>query len=663
MVKAFAALVLAAGLAMAGQIPDQDSRNTDLSTGQTHFKMPVFTSREAWVERAAFLRKQILSAAGRLPMPEKAPIHAEVFGKLEREGYTIEKVLLETYPGFYLGGNLYRPRGKQGPFPGVASPHGHWDYGRLENQPLVSVPARCINMARQGYVVFTYDMVGYNDTNQLPHGDHGPRMGGPREDLWSINIMGLQLWDSIRAVDFLMSLPDVDSSRIAVTGASGGGTQTFYLMAVDDRVKVAAPVNMISFISQGGGCQEAANVRVGANNVMFGAMMAPRPLIMVSTSGDWTGNTPVEEYPAVRSIYRLFDAEQNVEQIQIDSPHNYRKESREAVYTFFGARLLGTKGPVAEAPYHVEQVQDLLALFGRQRPSNAITSIDQYVGDRTAEAKRGIDQLRPRDAGSLGKARGAFEERLTFSILATPPSASEVISEKRESSDPGEALVLGRASKGDRIPAVWLAPRRAVSAVAPTLIVHPDGLAWALSSSRSANGLVSDLLDRGGAVLAIDAFQTGSAKAPRDREKRSFTVYNQTDDANRVQDILTALQCLRSRTNAQTVNLVGLGLGGVWSYFARALAGPGVNLAADLVQFRADTDQEYLNTFFIPGLRKAGDFRAAAVLDTRSKLLLHNAATEFPVDWVRDSAKAGGTSADVRSKPVTDAELLAWLAH
>ncbi len=601
MLKAIASLTLIGGLATAGQFPDQDSRNTDLPGGNTHFTMPVFNSREAWLARAAFLRKQILSAAGLLPMPEKAPIHADVFGKLEREGYTVEKVLLETYPGFYLGGNLYRPRGKQGPFPGVASPHGHWDYGRLENQPLVSVPARCINMARQGYVVFTYDMVGYNDTDQLPHGDRGPRMGGPREDLWSINIMGLQLWDSIRAVDFLMSLPDVDSGRIAVTGASGGGTQTFYLMAVDDRVKVAAPVNMISFISQGGGCQEAANVRVGANNVMFGAMMAPRPLIMVSASGDWTHNTPVEEFPAVRSIYRLLGAEQNVEQIQIDSPHNYRKESREAVYTFFGARLLGTKGPVAEAPYHVEQVQDLLALFSRQRPSNAITSIEQYVGDRIAEANRGIDQLQPRDAGALEKAREAFYERLTFSMLATSPSPSEVISEKRESSGPGEALLLGRAGKGDRIPAVWLAPQRSNSAVAPALIVHPDGVRWALSSSRSANGLVKDYLDRGGAVLAIDAFQTGAAKAPRDREKRSFTVYNQTDDANRVQDILTALEYLRTRASAQTVNLVGIGLGGVWSYFARALAGPGVNLAADLAQFRADTDQEYLTPFFIPG--------------------------------------------------------------
>src|SRR5262245_25504260 len=127
-----AALLLPADSLLA----QEDARNTVLSSN-THFRMPVFTTREAWLERAAFLKKQILASAGLLPMPEKRPLNAQVFGKLERDGYTIEKVLLETMPGFYLGGNLYRPLGRQGPFPGVVSPHGHWQYGRLENTAIV----------------------------------------------------------------------------------------------------------------------------------------------------------------------------------------------------------------------------------------------------------------------------------------------------------------------------------------------------------------------------------------------------------------------------------------------------------------------------------------------------------------------------------------------
>src|SRR6516164_2259036 len=134
------------------QFPDQDSRNTDIPDMDTHFQRPVFASREAWLDEAAFLRNQILASAGLLPMPDKTPVHVQIFGKLEREGYSVEKVLLETYPGFYLGGNLYRPMGKHGPFPGVLTPHGHWAYGRLENSDRVSVPARCINLARMGFV-------------------------------------------------------------------------------------------------------------------------------------------------------------------------------------------------------------------------------------------------------------------------------------------------------------------------------------------------------------------------------------------------------------------------------------------------------------------------------------------------------------------------------
>ena len=179
----------------------EDSRNADIHSSRTHFKMPTFSSREAWEQRAAFLRKQILSSAGLLPLPDKNPLNAQVFGKIDREGYSVEKVLLETYPGFYLGGNLYRPRGKQGPFPAISTPHGHFAYGRLENTTLVSTPARCINLALQGFVVFSYDMIGYNDTNQIPH-----HWGEPVHELWSIGPMGLQLWDSIRAIDLLAAL-------------------------------------------------------------------------------------------------------------------------------------------------------------------------------------------------------------------------------------------------------------------------------------------------------------------------------------------------------------------------------------------------------------------------------------------------------------------------
>jgi hypothetical protein len=158
-----AANVTSAGAQQAGsQVPAQDARNTDIITTNTKLPLPQFNSLQAWEERKAFLRNQILVAAGLSPMPEKTPLHVQIFGKFEGNGYTIEKVLIETLPGFYLGGNLYRPRNGQMRHPAILNPHGHWPYGRLENQPLYSGPTLGISLARQGYVVFAYDMVGYS---------------------------------------------------------------------------------------------------------------------------------------------------------------------------------------------------------------------------------------------------------------------------------------------------------------------------------------------------------------------------------------------------------------------------------------------------------------------------------------------------------------------
>jgi hypothetical protein len=395
--------------------------------------------------------------------------------------------------------------------------------------------------------------------------------------------------------------------------------------------------------------------------MLFGALMAPRPLMIVSASGDWTSNTPREEYPAIRGIYSLLDAEQNVESVQVNELHNYNKESREIVYRFFNSKLLGNDNPVSEANIRAEMAQDLLVLHNRTRPANAL-NLEQLVDDWVARAQRDINGLQPRDASSLERAQQSFRERLTYSLLVSKPAAEAIISEKTGNVEGGESLVFGRKEKGDRVPAVWLAPAKQNPQVLPTLVVHPEGAGWVLASSRSANGLVKGILDRGGAVLGIDSFQTGSARAPRDRDSGLFTSFNQTDDANRIQDILTAIEYLRSRTGASGVNLVGLESAGIWSYFARAMADEHVNLAADVAQFRAATDQEYIEKFFIPGLRKSGDFRAAAALNARGKVMVHNAGPEFPADWVRSSAQAAGSTPDVRTSRASESEILTWLA-
>ena len=656
---ALAVFILPAA-AFADQLPESDQRHTIRHT-DLRYEMPEYASLEVWKRRAAFLRKQILHSAGLAPLPEKKPLNAQVFGRVQRKGCITEKVLLETYPGFFLGGNLYRPIARRGRYPGVVSPHGHWRYGRLAHRPVGSVPARAITLARQGYVVLTYDMVGYGDTVQLPHG-----FGDKRKELWGVSVLGLQLWNSIRAVDFLSSLPYVDANRLAVTGASGGATQAFLLSAVDDRIGYAAPVNMISAISQGGSvCENAGNLRLNTFNVELAALMAPRPMLIVSATGDWTRNTPTDEFPAIRKIYALFGAEDELESVQFDSPHNYHQQSREAVYAFLGKKILGRQSSAGlkEGPFDVGRLSTMLSLWGRELPSRAV-DLETFVSDRIQEAKAQVASLVPRDAKSLSAARESLRERLTFSIMAALPPANELASDRLSSLPNGEVLVIGRRTQGDRVPAVILRPRRAKRTVAPTLIVHPEGTAWVMSSAESLDGFVRALLNRGGAVMGIDAFQTGRAKMTSRRSKRFFTTFNRTDNANRVQDILTALTYLRTTLNSQQVNLVGMGSAGVWTLFAAAFAEGPLDLVADLDGFVADSDEEFERKFFIPGLRKAGDFRAAAVLLPPGRTLLYHAAPSFPTEWFEASFEAAGAQDDleVRTGPLDEEELLERIA-
>jgi dienelactone hydrolase len=554
----------------------QDRRNLDPANTDTHYSMPSYRSRVEWEARAVQLRKQILSAGGLLPMPPKTPLNPAIFGRIERDGYTVEKVALETMPGYYLGGNLYRPHGKRGKFPGIVSPHGHWKIGRLENSDIGSVPGRAINFARQGFVVFTYDMVGYNDTKQTPHA-----FGGPREQLWSFGPLGLQLWNSIRAVDFVESLPDVDKSRIAATGASGGGTQTFLLQAVEPRVKVSAPVNMLSFIMQGGSpCENAPGLRIGANNVEFGAIMAPRPMLMVSATGDWTRNTPREEFPAMRGIYELYGHPERVENVHIDAPHNYNRQSREAVYAFFAKHLLedSDASKYKEQPFTVEAAENLLVWSSREMPKNAL-NYEQIFQQWVTMAQK---QNETRD-------RSELRERLALSLATEWPA--EVTSTQGENG----RIMLSRRDRGDRIPAIWKE-----GSGPTTLVVHENG-------ADAAANMAGE-----GALLKIDAFQTGAAVAPRQEAKRHHLTFNRSVDAQRVQDILTALRFLE-RQGARQIRLVGAGRAAVWALFAAAVAPVRVKLEINLGNFTG-VDADFERDFFVPGIQRAGGLKAALLL-------------------------------------------------
>ena len=621
-----------------------DARGTASRDLNTPYTFPNYTKAE-WTEKADALRQQIRVANGLVPTHEPTPLNVQIFGKIEREDYTVEKVYFEPFPGFLTTGNLYRPKGKTGPFPGIVSPHGHWGRGRLEDIERGSIPARCINFAKQGYVVFAYDMIGYNDSDkQIEH-----RFGGAREGLWGLSAMGLQLQNGIRAIDFLQNLSDVDKERIGCTGASGGGTQTFILTAVDERIKVSAPVNMISATMQGGcRCENAPNLRLDASNLEIAALMAPRPLLLVSATGDWTANTPTVEYPAIRSVYAHFDAKDKVHQIQVDAEHNYNKESREAVYAWFAKWLLKVEDTSAfkEVPYQVESDEALLVFSDRDIPKHALKQ-EEILPAWVKSSQEAIDKRKPTNENEHEKFKEEMGSALQHALGLHIPNSSELTLIEPEGAFPttyqthfsARHLVIGRKGIGDAIPAVLFRTEPLVGHDPVVVIVHPEGKEKLIDAETGEplpiiTDLVSSIPDH--KVFIIDVFGTGEhGEYERSEETNYFTTYNRTTAALRVQDILTTLLYFSTRGDVSEVSLVGIGEAGLWGLLAAGFANI-KNVVVDAAQFDNNSDNAFLETLPIPSLRKVGDFRTAGTLVAPRNLIIHNTGDNFDTRWIRE---------------------------
>ena len=642
-------------------VVETDARLHRAKHVRTPWALRRYQTIEAWEERAAEIRRHILVCSGLWPLPEKTPLKPRIFGRIEREGYSVEKVFFESLPGFFVTGNLYRPTG-EGPYPGIACPHGHWKRGRLENTELGSIPGRCINFAYQGMVSFSYDMVGYNDSDQLVHRE----FGGRREALWGIGAMSLQLWNSIRVVDLLESLPDVDNERIGCTGASGGGTQTFLLMAIDERIKAAAPVNMVSAHMQGGcRCENQGHLRLDINNVEIASCMAPRPQLLVSCTGDWTANTPEVEFPAVRNIYDLYGARSRVTEVQIDEEHNYNKPSREAVYSFFSRHFLGGRGKVSEDPFTVEQDEDLLVFNGRKKPSYALETAEIFEAlirrsERRLAARlhkgnwrRFQREIRPALASLLG-------------VDATPKIEVESLGFCRQKTYVAEGLVLGRKGRGEKVRAMLCLPRGCKGKLEAALVVDDERVQNLIDWESSKPGkLAQDLLRKGMAVLIVAPFLSdGMTREGHGESEPLYYTYNQAKMGCRVQDILTGLAYLDQHLRIGKRHLIGQGRAGIWALFARAVAGDVERTAVDRGRLGLDGDESWLGELFAPGIRALGDVRSALVLCVPGRLLVHGSGHRFPERIAKRSYRAAGRSArlKIEAKGMSQGGIAEWIS-
>ena len=325
---------------------------------------------QAWEARKTDLRKCFLEQLRLAPLPKKTPLNPIFTLKRVYDGYTVENVAIETLPGVFLCGSLYRPAKGKGPYAAVLCPHGHFAntdmnlYGRYRPEQQY----RCAMLAKMGAVVFSYEMFAWGESLlQVDKEAHRTGLA-----------MTMQTLNSIRVIDFLTSLPYVDGKRIGATGESGGGTQTFLVTALDDRITVSVPVVMVSSYYYGGcPCESGLPVQscsdLGTYNVEIAAMASPRPMLVVSDGSDWTRNVPVIEFPYLQKVYTLYGKQENVENVHLaNEQHDYGVSKRLAMYDFM-AKHLGLNinsvkdksGKVDESKVTIEKYE-LMLVFGKE---------------------------------------------------------------------------------------------------------------------------------------------------------------------------------------------------------------------------------------------------------------------------------------------------------
>ncbi len=328
--------------------------------------------RARWDAFAQRLRAHLRLALGLTPNLPSAPLRVLRRESHRGDGFRIERFALETLTNFYLTGSLFipeTPAGKRAPV--MLQPHGHYERGRF-NEPDI---LRAVALAQAGVYVLTYDMLGYNDQFQLPH--YGAEPLEWRR--WGFSRAGLQTWNSLCAFEWLRRQPEIDPKRIGCNGISGGGTQTFLLSALEPRLACAAPVKMVSSVMQGGCvCENAPLLRLFAGNPEIVALTAPRLLMLISDSGDWTRDNPAVVVPYLQHVYALHNAETALTHAHYEEGHQWGSAPREAYYQWL-ARLWGLSRTPQDPTLNWESLLPALRVWDDELPKPSEAPIGEEL--------------------------------------------------------------------------------------------------------------------------------------------------------------------------------------------------------------------------------------------------------------------------------------------
>jgi dienelactone hydrolase len=699
----------------AGARPD-DVRLAPLKDLNGYFPFTPPASRAAWAERSARVRRQILVSQGLWPMPTKTPLNAVIHGRIDRPEYTIEKVYFESAPGFFVTGNLYRPKQIKGKVPGVLFAHGHWQDARLAEETPAKLrvelatgqerfeeggrsrfQAMCVQLARMGCVVWQWDMLSDSDSQQISReivhkfAQQRPEMNTPENwglysppaEAWLQSIMGLQTWNAVRSLDFLLSLPEVDPERTAMTGASGGGTQTMLLAAIDPRLQLSFPAVMVSTAMQGGcTCENASLLRVNTGNVEFAGLFAPKPQGM-TTANDWTKEMATKGFPELQKLYELFGASKNVMLHRGEHfPHNYNAVSRSAFFTWLNRHFkLGGTEPVIERDFTPLSRAEL-TVWDAAHPAPTA---------RGPEFERKLLQWFARDAED--QLRAALAEPARWQNLMdggveaiigrSYAEAGEVQWRMKARQDRGNYLeltgLLRNTTHREELPVIWLYPKQGNGRAVVWL--DAEGKAGLFTAAGALQPAVRKLVEGGAIVLGADLLHQGEFLAEgrrltqtpmvaNPREFAGYTFgYNHALLAQRAHDVLTLVRFLRhGRVGDQAaptqVAVAGLGETGPIAAAARALAGTAIDrVALDTGGFRFGQLLDYRHPNFLPGGAKYLDLPGLLALGAPQPLWLKGEGAEPVV--VGEVYRRSGQGANLRtfagSPPQAETDAAAWL--
>ena len=698
-----------------GQLPN-DSRLDELKDLNGYFPFEVPEGKAAWEARAEELRRRVLIATGLWPLPERTPLNAVIHGKVQRPGFTVEKVYFEAVPNHFVTGLLFRPDdGKTNvKRPAVLCPHGHGgrlqDYGvanmakliesgaeKFEKSGRFPKLARCAQLARMGCVSFIFDMLGYADSQQIPsaiaHGFAKQRPDFEGKERWGFfsaqaemrlqSIMGLQTWNSIRCLDFLQSLPDVDPSRIGVTGGSGGGTQTILLCAIDPRPIVAFPNGMVSTSMQGGcTCENCTLLRIGTGNVELAGLFAPKPQAMTAAN-DWTKEMMTKGYPQLQQLYAMVGSSEDVYcRPLLHFPHNYNYVSRATMYDWFNKYLkLGLPEPVIEDDWEPLTPEEY-TVWNTDHPAprgggEYEVALLKYLGDTSDKQ---IASLTPNDAAGLQKYREVVGKALDTLIDRKLPDHDDIQRTMVDKQTRNGYLyfedILRLQSKGEELPIVSLFPKNNDWNGDVVVWIDGAGKSGQFLDSGELKSEVLRLLDGGASVVAPDLFQQGEflpagttatqqrvVKNPREAAAYSFA-YNNPLFAQRVHDVLTVVAWIKGDEHApKRINLMATNGAGPIAAAARAVAGDVINrLALNTQGFRFADLTSYRDPDFLPGIVKYGDLPALLALSAPHPIFIGGEDGQTPTVTQAAFSAAGAKQNVVSSSLINPSEAAVnWL--